>query len=1282
MDQLEKSISILIQDQFPEWYREEGPLFVAFVREYFEWMESRSKRKYKNVRKGKATINVTYNSANIVGNNTFFSNNFSNGDWIAIDKDGDDNDYEMFQIDTISNNTFLTLKSNSVPQFALTNANYGTVNTYGNPLYYSRRHLDNLDIDNTLEEFLIYFKQEFLNSIQFETITDTRRLVKNALDIYRSKGTERALDLMFRVIYGSGADIYYPSRDLFRTSSGTWHVPRYLELSPNENTVKFTEKQVTGVSSGATAFIESVVRRTVAGKIIDLAYISAINGSFQTGEKITSDLVDFDVEDSPFIVGSLNDIRLPQAGVGNGFNVGDILNVKSTFGREALARVANTSNTTGELSVELVDGGYGYTINATPVVSTRVITIANVQPNTSIDRYFTDEEVIYQPFANIAYVGANNTVVANVEVRSYHANGDEAGFGFVIDVDATNTSVGDLTTTVVSGNLQTGNALYFGANAIAANIGTYTDRTATGNVVGYYANVTLTLANVSGDFTANETIFGATANGRIGSIGIIANTGVITCIDSQGVFRINESITGSNSGVTANITSIQIVLGVKDEGNTFITATNNFVYGTTHSSNGTITRSSNGANLSFGFSNSLLYSEEVSFASDYLADYANVDLDAVAYGFPADASGNQTSNTIENLLSFTTWNIGKLQVVTSFNPGSGYDILPIVKIKEDFIAAFGIYGRERLFVTGLSSQFANGELVTQAATGGRGLVVSSNSSTVIVERLRFADANNFIITSNSTTTISGANSGATANITAIDVISTSDYIGNNALVEFTVTVGNGAITNLQIIDSGFGFVNGETINAYNNVASIQGAAVLQTHGTGSGFYYDTGGFLSDSKKIFDGFYWQEYSYEIRSSVQLNKYEEMLKKLLHVAGTQYFGNLHYTSVLSLNVSTSNVVINTFASPSEGGSSPVIFATGALTDSADTLEGVATRGLSGTVDETEDADTIESNTAVAIAANATMTESVDVLSSEIFVNSLDIDVALTESADTLEANTDVAIDANVSGITEVSETLNGDGNVVVSAILSESEGTDTLDGAGAVLADIELTHTANLSTPDTDPAGPNGFNRTSTWQNVPIGTASDDRIVVVVMLNRDAAAGNEMNIDVGSGDEEMNVAVEVFNSSKALNLYGWKVVNTGTTANISISFVNFPTAYVGAVYTITGGNTAGPYSTSTNSYQGTANVTLDIDVPENAIIIASGYHEDTATEGPPATPVLTFAEGDIVEDYNLVPAAPAKHAGIIGSNTTPTANATYTITVGRNITTYEQFSSAAMAWQRGT
>ncbi len=192
----EKTISNLISEQFPALYRSDGPIFVEFVKKYYEWMES-------------------------------------------------------------SNNA----------------------------LYHSRRLPEFRDIDETIDEFVLHFKEKYLKNIQLDTILATRKLIKHSLDLYRSKGSERGLELLFKIAFGKDIRIYYPQDDIFKLSDGLWRIPTYLEITINKFNGELVNKQIIGLKSGATAFVESVVRRTLGDQgFSDILFLSAINGTFQAGE--------------------------------------------------------------------------------------------------------------------------------------------------------------------------------------------------------------------------------------------------------------------------------------------------------------------------------------------------------------------------------------------------------------------------------------------------------------------------------------------------------------------------------------------------------------------------------------------------------------------------------------------------------------------------------------------------------------------------------------------------------------------------------------------------------------------------------------------------------------------------------------------------------------------------------------------------------------------------------------------------------------------------------------
>lgn len=68
-----------------------------------------------------------------------------------------------------------------------------------------------------------------------------------------------------------------------------------------------------------------------------------------------------------------------------------------------------------------------------------------------------------------------------------------------------------------------------------------------------------------------------------------------------------------------------------------------------------------------------------------------------------------------------------------------------------------------------------------------------------------------------------------------------------------------------------------------------------------GHYSSIDGFTSDIIKLQDGEFYQDYSYLIKSPVQVNEYRQAVQKLLHPAGMKMFGEYQVAADMDLGVS---------------------------------------------------------------------------------------------------------------------------------------------------------------------------------------------------------------------------------------------------------------------------------------------------------------------------------------------------------------------------------------------
>jgi hypothetical protein len=707
-----------------------------------------------------------------------------------------------------------------------------------NVLYNTRRLYEYRDVDETTERFLIHFKETYLKNIQLDTVQNTRTLIKHSLDLYRSKGTQQSIELLFRLAFGTDAEIYYPRQDILKPSDGYWFEPEYLEVTLKETNGNYVGKQVIGDKSKAKAFVEKVVRRY--GKnhtLIDLLYISAREGNFKTGETLSLLNDTLPIDERTSITGSLSSLEVDVNGSGANFEVGDIVNLFSNTGVGGKARITEIVETTGQVTLELIDGGYGYNANSYILISEKILTV-NGQYNFSL------LEEVYQPLANINYLNATGNFSANDLITTYYANGSSKGTARILSVNITNTSAGNLFVEILTGNVQA-NAFYTSGNLVSANqslLDGYEDKRASGNVVGWSTNA-----------TSNTT-----------KIGVM---GVTNSFHSNGTFFYSSVTNYSNKVVSV----------------------------------------SHGTGFTFSISNSLLYEEYMTVNDDVLRDYKDVLLSANNYGF----HGSSPTTNVATLLSAINWAntiFGKIQKIVGLNPGTAYNDFPFISIYDPLSVPFERHD----YVLTLNQSpfpFEVGELVTQSATSARGIVVSKNttSNTITLQNLRLSSNNDFRVTSNSTTIISGIKSNFQANVTAVNFDLSSNVAGWNAVMSTKLNTANGA-SKLKVFNSGFAYKDGEYLQFSKDENSIGYAfANVSTQGKGEGYYKVEGGVLSGNKRIYDGYYYQEFSYDIMSSLTLDKYQKLLKDVVHTAGYALFGTVkHKTNIQAIKKTAQSAI----------------------------------------------------------------------------------------------------------------------------------------------------------------------------------------------------------------------------------------------------------------------------------------------------------------------------------------------------------------------------------------
>jgi len=91
---------------------------------------------------------------------------------------------------------------------------------------------DASDLDESLEKFEEHFFNTFASLIPSEIVVDKNFLMKNVLPLYRSKGTLKSFELLFRLLYKEEIKVEYPRNNILRASDGKWTIENILRTEP------------------------------------------------------------------------------------------------------------------------------------------------------------------------------------------------------------------------------------------------------------------------------------------------------------------------------------------------------------------------------------------------------------------------------------------------------------------------------------------------------------------------------------------------------------------------------------------------------------------------------------------------------------------------------------------------------------------------------------------------------------------------------------------------------------------------------------------------------------------------------------------------------------------------------------------------------------------------------------------------------------------------------------------------------------------------------------------
>ena len=140
------------------------------------------------------------------------------------------NDFEDFISPLIEQQFPAVYRDEGPVLVAFTKAYYEHLEQEDGDLYNTRKMFESMDVDQSVDTFLEHFRKEFLSGFPKNINEGTAFTIKHIMDVYRSKGTPRAVELFLRLVYGIDSIIYIPGQHLMAASEADFYEPKYIEV--------------------------------------------------------------------------------------------------------------------------------------------------------------------------------------------------------------------------------------------------------------------------------------------------------------------------------------------------------------------------------------------------------------------------------------------------------------------------------------------------------------------------------------------------------------------------------------------------------------------------------------------------------------------------------------------------------------------------------------------------------------------------------------------------------------------------------------------------------------------------------------------------------------------------------------------------------------------------------------------------------------------------------------------------------------------------------------------
>ena len=584
-------ISTLLKHQAPEFVLNDHPRFLEFIKQYYTFMES-AKLSVTSIQSTDGiqlesetglTDVLLLDSGNISSQNT----QDDAGDKVILETSS----FGKFEVgETITGTTskatstvlveklsdgflYVSAQDGFLDGETITGGTSGAsaeINNYQpNPVHNIQQLSNFRDPDKVINNFLTKMRTEFMATLpeKLDSNVDKSNIIKNIRSLYLAKGTAKANEVFFRMLFNESSETIYPKENMLRISDGKFDSKKILRAIPSiGEPTDLIGRTITGATSEATAIIETVNTFNIAGvntvefilnedtlsgtfvadEVIqgtkhdtDATYIKLITTAIPSVLTLSNDGANYDTDDTVTVsntggvgcsiqIGEVGLGQLTNIFVGNGgsgYAIGDVVNFTHDTGGSCSAKVS------------VVNGGIAPEDGDISEYSMETFDHIILEDATQANDNYTGDKFVQE-------TGTGNDDVTDVRIIN-------AGFG-----------MSTLPTTTITSNSGSGCTL----NPYGSEIG----RVLKLKIVEYgkdyedsptpptlTLNTKLIVTGASGNFTVGETVSGLGTDGSTTVSATVvswdSSRGLLEISNPTGIFDTRITITGGTSTETGTV---------------------------------------------------------------------------------------------------------------------------------------------------------------------------------------------------------------------------------------------------------------------------------------------------------------------------------------------------------------------------------------------------------------------------------------------------------------------------------------------------------------------------------------------------------------------------------------------------------------------------------------------------------------------------------------------------------------------------------------------------------